>query len=192
MKKKGYYGLGAIIGLYIVVVVLFLASPSPEYFDYNFFVRFFALTGFYFLCVSVIMTPFVREIYQIFGKPFQSFHHIFGAVGLAGATLHPVIFAIEVSDISVFLPDFSEWIVFWELAGRPAFFVIYIAVIAALLRRKMQKYWRGLHSLMYLAIIFIFFHGYLIGSDFENIGVLIIFTVLFVASMIAPIYKRYR
>jgi len=192
LKKEGKYALAGIIGLYILVVVLFLSSPTPEYFDHNFFVRFFALTGFYFLSVSVLLTPFVREIYQLFGKPFQSIHHYFGAIGLAGATLHPVIFAVEESDLSVFVPDFSEWIVFWELAGRPAFFVIYIAVVGAFLRSKMRKYWRSLHSLMYLALIFIFFHGYLIGTDFDNLGVLIIFTVLFIASMIVPFYKRYQ
>ncbi|MFW5898405.1 MAG: hypothetical protein ACOCT7_00960 [Candidatus Saliniplasma sp.] len=192
MKKEAKYALAGIIGLYIFVIVLFLSSPSLEYFDLNFFVRFFALTGFYFLAISVLMTPFVREIYQIFGKPFQSLHHIFGALGLAGATMHPVVFAIQLNDISVFVPDISGWVAFWELAGRPAFFVIYIALLGAFLRRKIEDYWRSLHSLMYLAMVFIFFHGYLIGNDFENLGVLIIFTLLFAASMTAPIYKRYR
>jgi len=192
VKKEAMYGLTGILGLYILVVVLFLFSPDLEYFDHNFFVRFFALTGFYFLSISVLLTPFVREIYQMFGKPFQSLHHIFGALGLAGATIHPVVFAVEASDISVFIPDISGWTVFWELAGRPAFFIIYIAVTSAFFRRKLGKHWRSLHSLMYVALVFIFFHGYLIGTDFENLGVLIIFTVLFAASMAAPFYKRYR
>jgi len=192
VKKEAKYALSGIIGLYILVIVLFLSSPDLEFFDLNFFVRFFALTGFYFLAISVLLTPFVREVYQIFGKPFQSLHHIFGALGLAGATIHPVVFAIQVSDISVFLPDVSGWRVFWELAGRPAFFVIYIAVLGAFLRRKIEEYWRSVHSLMYLALVFIFFHGYLIGTDFKNLGILIIFTLLFIASMAAPFYKRYR
>jgi len=192
VKKEGMYALIGIIGLYILVMVLFLSSSSLEYFGHNFFVRLFALTGFYFLSVSVLLTPFVREIYQIFGKPFQFLHHIFGALGLAGATIHPVVFAVEVSNISVFIPDLSGWTIFWELAGRPAFFIIYIAVISAFFRRKVGKHWRSLHSLMYLALVFIFFHGYLIGTDFENLGVLVIFTVLFAASMAAPFYKRYR
>ena len=192
MKKEAKYALSGIIGLYILVIVLFLSSLDLEFFDLNFFVRFFALTGFYFLAISVLLTPFVREVYQIFGKPFQSLHHIFGALGLAGATIHPVVFAIQVSDISVFLPDVSGWRVFWELAGRPAFFVIYIAVLGAFLRRKIEEYWRSVHSLMYLALVFIFFHGYLIGTDFKNLGILIIFTLLFAACMAAPFYKRYR
>jgi len=192
MKKEAKYALSGIIGLYILVIVLFLSSPDLEFFDLNFFVRFFALTGFYFLAISVLLTPFVREVYQIFGKPFQSLHHIFGALGLAGATIHPVVFAVEASDISVFVPDVSGWRVFWELAGRPAFFVIYIAVLGAFLRRKIKEYWRSVHSLMYLALVFIFFHGYLIGTDFKNLGILIIFTLLFAACMAAPFYKRYR
>ncbi|MFW6041178.1 MAG: hypothetical protein ACOC85_05020 [Thermoplasmatota archaeon] len=192
VKKEGMYALIGIIGLYILVIVLFLSSTSLEYFEYNFFIRFFALTGFYFLAISVLLTPFVREVYQVFGKPFQSIHHSFGALGLAGATIHPLVYAVQVSDISVFVPDFSGWTVFWELAGRPAFFIIYIALIGAFFRRNIGKYWRSLHSLMYLALVFIFVHGYLIGTDFDNLGVMIIFTGLFAASMVAPFYKRYN
>ncbi len=188
VTKKGYGFLGVILGLYAAIIILFLTIPSPN--TYNFLVRFFALTGFYCIAIATLMTPFVKEIYKEFGKPFMKIHHIFAAIGITGATLHPVIFAIQVSDIAVFLPDISSWIAFWELAGRPAFILVYIAVGAAILQRKIPKYWRAIHSMIYVVLIFVYFHAYLIGTDFDNLGILIIFTILFVASMGAFVFKR--
>ncbi len=190
MDKKGYYAVGGIVGLYIVIIALFLTNPSSDY--YEFFVRFFALTGLYALSIATLMTPFLKEIYQMFGKPFLKVHHAFAAVGLAGATLHPVVFALEVSDWTVFKPDTSSWLAFWELAGRPALILIYIAVVAALIRTKMNKYWRALHSLMYVVLFFVLVHGILIGTDFENTGILVIYILLFLGSMIGFVYKRYQ
>ncbi|MEF8835053.1 MAG: hypothetical protein V5A76_02755 [Candidatus Thermoplasmatota archaeon] len=92
ISRKGYYALGGIIGLYIVILVLFLMTSSPNY--YNFFIRFFALTGFYMLAIAALLTPFMKEIYQEFGRSFQDIHHIFASIGLVSATLHPVIFSI--------------------------------------------------------------------------------------------------
>jgi len=190
ISRKGYYVLGAIIALYIVILILFLTMPRPDY--YNFFVRFFALTGFYMLAIAALLTPFMREIYQEFGMSFQKVHHIFAAIGLATATLHPIIFAIEVSDITVFIPDISSWYAFWLLGGRQALILIYIATIAAFIRGKIPKYWKSIHALMYLVLLFALVHGYLIGTDFENIGIQIIFTALFLASLGALIYKRIK
>jgi len=190
ITRKGYYALGAIIALYIVILVLFLMVSISL--DYNFFVRFFALTGFYMLAIAALLTPFMRQVYQEFGKSFQDVHHIFAAIGLATATLHPIIFAIEVSDITVFIPDLSSWYAFWSLGGRQALILIYIATIAAFIRGKIPKYWKSIHALMYLVLLFALVHGYLIGTDFENIGIQIIFTALFLASLGALIYKRIK
>ncbi len=188
ISRKGYYALGGIVGLYIVVLVFFLMIPSPSY--YNFLIRFFALTGFYTLAIAALLTPFMKQIYQEFGRAFQDIHHIFAAVGLASATLHPVIFAIQVSDLSVFLPDLSSWYAFWLFGGRQALILIYVATLAALMRRKIPKYWKSIHLLMYLVLLFVLVHGFLIGTDFRNFGIQIIFTSLFVAALGALIYNR--
>ncbi|MFP4050797.1 MAG: hypothetical protein ACLFVB_03560, partial [Thermoplasmata archaeon] len=138
------------------------------------------------------MTPFLKDIYQTFGKPFLTIHHAFAAVGLAGATLHPVVFALDVGDPAVFIPDTSSWLAFWELAGRPALILIYVAVIAVLIKSKMKKYWRAVHSLMYVVLFFVLVHGILIGTDFENIGILVIYNLLFVGVVVGFVYKRYQ
>lgn len=188
MTRKGYYAIGAIILVYLVIIALFLTTPSPNL--YNFTIRFFALTGFYLLAIAALLTPFMRQVYQEFGKSFQKIHHLFAALGLATATLHPVIFAIRVGDITVFLPDISSWYAFWLLGGRQALILIYIATIAAVVRDKIPKYWKSIHILMYLVLFFALVHGFMIGTDFTHIGIQIIFTALFVASLGALVYNR--
>ncbi len=188
ITKKGYYAISGIASLYAVVIILFLMTPSPNI--YNYLLRFFALTGFFGITIAATMTPFMKEIYQEFGKPFIKIHHLFASIGIAGATLHPIVLAIQIADLTVFIPAFSTWYQFWFLAGRPALILIYIAVVTVLLRNKIPKYWRAFHSLMYVVIVFVYVHAYLGGSDFDNIGILIIFTLLFIASMGAFFYKR--
>ena len=81
---------------------------------------------------------------------------------------------------------------FWRLAGRPAFILIYVAVFAALLRTKAPKYWRAFHALMYVVLLFGIVHANLIGYDFKNLGVMLIFNALLVASLAGLAFKRYR
>jgi DMSO/TMAO reductase YedYZ heme-binding membrane subunit len=107
-------------------------------------------------------------------------------------TLHPVIFAISKMDISVFIPDFSSWISFWELAGRPALILIYVATIAAILRKRIQKYWRVFHVLNYIALLFVYIHGVLIGTDFQNLGILILSSAMLIFSFSSFALKRYQ
>ncbi len=188
ITKKGYYILGGMIGLYIVIVALFLSIGWTDMYDFT--IRFFALTGLYMLSIAVLSTPFKIEIYQELGRSFQDIHHLFGAIGLATGTLHPVIFAIEQSDIMVFVPDVSSLYDFMLLGGRQALMILYVALVAVFVRAKIPKYWRSIHALMYIVLFFALVHGYLIGTDFENIGITMIFTALFIASLGALVYKR--
>ena len=95
-------------------------------------------------------------------------------------------------DITVFIPDFSSWYGFWSLGGRLALILIYIAIVGALLRKKTTKYWRIIHALNYVALLLAYIHGVLIGTDFQNIGILIIFTCMIILSFGTLIFKRYK
>ena len=77
-------------------------------------------------------------------------------------------------------------------AGRPAFIILYIALFAAVLRTKTPKYWRPFHALMYVVLLFGIVHANLIGDDFENLGIMIIFNALFLMSIASFALKRYR
>ena len=104
--------------------------------------------------VATLITPFLKEITQAFGKPFLRIHHAFSILGIVFITLHPVFNAIQRLSLSVFVPRFDSWITFWRLAGRSAFLILYIALFAALLRVKAPKYWRPFHALMYIVLLF--------------------------------------
>ncbi|MEJ5327653.1 MAG: ferric reductase-like transmembrane domain-containing protein [Candidatus Bathyarchaeia archaeon] len=191
LKREGVIFLLGIAALAAVVAVLFLASATNAE-PVRLVVRFFGLYGYLFLSVATLITPFLKEVTQTFGKPFLKVHHSFSIMGIVFITLHPVFNAIERLSLSVFIPNFSSWDTFWRLAGRPAFILFYIAVFAAVLRAKAPKYWRTFHALMYVVLLFGIVHANLIGTDFENFGVMLIYNALFAAALAAFALKRYR
>ncbi len=189
LKKQAIFIIVATVGLYILILIFFLLTPFTD--AYSFIIRFGALFGFTSMFVATMMTPFVVQLYKIFGKPFVKIHHIYSIAGLVLITLHPIAFAIFRSDITVFLPDFSSWYGFWSLGGRLALILIYLAVLGALLRKKIIKSWRIIHILNYVALFLAYVHGVLIGTDFQNIGIFIIFTLMIILSFGVLIIKRY-
>jgi predicted ferric reductase len=191
LKREGIVFLLGIAVLAVIIALLFLSSVGEEELA-HLAVRFFGLYGYLFLSVATLITPFLREVTQAFGKPFLKVHHSFAILGIVFITLHPVFNAIEFLSLSVFVPRFDSWNIFWLLAGRPAFIILYVAVLAAILRTKAPKYWRAFHALMYVVLFFGIVHANLIGDDFQNLGITIVFNALFVASLVSFALKRYR
>lgn len=173
---------------YIIILSLFSVGDNPIFY----FIRLFALIGLLSMSIAAIMTPFAVELYKLYGKSFIKLHHLFSLTGLIFITLHPVFLAVYSANPFVFLPDFSSWLAFWELAGRPALILIYVAILAALLRKVYQKSWKLVHALVYIALIFGIVHGTLIGTNFSNPLVLVFFYVLFAITIFSFIYKRYK
>jgi len=189
LKKQALYIIIATLCLYILILILFLSTPFPNV--YNFIIRFGAIFGFTSMFIATMMTPFAVQLYKIFGKPFIKIHHIYSITGLVLISLHPISFAISVMDITVFVPVFDTWLAFWQLAGRLAIYLIYIAILGALVRNKFKKNWRILHALNYVALFLAYIHGVLIGTDFQKIGILITFTTMIILSFGVLAYKRY-
>jgi DMSO/TMAO reductase YedYZ heme-binding membrane subunit len=195
LKRAGIVMLLGIIALAVIIAVLVLPEALPEAFEgepAHVLVRLFGLYGFLFLGVATLITPFLKEITQAFGKPFLRIHHAFSVLGIIFITLHPVFNAIQRLSLSVFVPHFDSWKRFWMFAGSPAFIILYIAFLAAFLRAKAPKYWRPFHALMYIVLLFGIVHANLIGDDFANVGIMIIFDGLFAASIAGLVLKRFR
>jgi len=188
LNRKGFVVLLGIVALVIIISALALSLPYDN--SIEMVVRLFALYGYLTLSIAAMTTPFLKEIPKIFGKTFIKVHHIFAIVGTVSATVHPVAYAIQTLDPTVFLPSLRSWYMFWALAGRPALIVIYIALAAALLRRKIQTYWRPIHALMYVVLLFGIVHANLGGTDFQNPVINTLFNVLFAASIAAFALKR--
>jgi len=195
LKKAGVLAILGVVLLALVITLLFLPHALPEIAEgeaAHVLTRLFGLFGFLFLSVTTLTTPFLQEVTMAFGKPFLRIHHAFSAFGIAFITLHPVFNAVDRLSLSVFLPRFDSWELFWTFAGRPAFIILYVGVAAALLRRTAPKYWRFFHALTYIVLLFGIVHANLLGEDFASLGIMLIFNALFLSSLASFTYKRYK
>jgi predicted ferric reductase len=189
-KKSGYIILTLVGLLFVWVLFLYFLTPIESILEY--FIRLGVLLGYTCLFLATFTTPFMKELFRLYGKPFIKIHHYFSITGIILITLHPIAFAIEMGNIGVFVPRFDSWIKFWELAGRPALYLIYIAVLAVIIKKSLsQKLWRILHGFNYVALFFGYIHGVLIGSDFKNPAILITFTLMIILTGVVFCYKRF-
>jgi DMSO/TMAO reductase YedYZ heme-binding membrane subunit len=191
LKKGGYILLSftVLLALAISLIAYFYLYSTP----FNLSLRLLALNGFLLLSVATILVPFLKETVSLFGASFLKIHHSFAAVGLALITLHPVVLSIQIMNLSVFIPSTSSLELFLANGGRPSLIIVYIAVVAALLRRSIPKYWRLFHVLIYLALFFGIVHANLVGTDvygFDNLPIAIIYNVMFGAVLVAFGLKR--
>ncbi|MGM0771325.1 MAG: ferric reductase [Halobacteriota archaeon] len=125
------------------------------------------LFAYMFIFLAILSSEYMMQMMKIFGKGFINVHHLLARIGMSLMFIHPIAFAFEEKSISVFLPVFYPLKDFLELAGRPAFYLIIIAVLAGVYRKHIIKKWKNFHYLNYLAFIMIFIHAWLIGTDLE-------------------------
>jgi hypothetical protein len=172
--------------LFLVLIANSLKFPYEDIYNYG--LRITALIGFSSLFISVIFSGFFEE-FDKKGKKDLLYHHIFAIIGLILITLHPFLLVINKSDFTVFLPRFDSWLIFWELAGRPALILLYIGFLSGILFRFYNSSYRIFHVVVYISLIFGFIHGYLIGTDFQNPFVTIVFFIL-ILIMIYILFKN--
>lgn len=190
VTRNGYLFLGSVAILLIISGAVVAADPSPSPFTSG--IRFAGLAGFVLLAAAAIMTPWSREIYRNFGTSFVPFHHLFSLAGLILITLHPVLLAIRLMTVSVFVPRLVPFQSFLIYAGRPSLLLIYIAIAAILLRHSIPVYWRVFHGLVWIALILGIIHGSLIGTDMKNPAVFILFNGLAAVAVGAFVLKRWK
>ena len=190
MELNRYHILTAITLLYLFALANILLLGVADVLLAT--IRIGALFGFISMFLATMTSNYLREVRQIFGRPFLKVHHWFAILGLFFITLHPVSFAILVADPLVFIPDFSSWYAFWSLAGRPALYIAYFAVLVALLRRRIGNYWRFFHALIYVVLTFAYIHGLLIGGNFANPIVALLFLAMLLLSFAVGVSKLMR
>ncbi len=188
LTRAGWILSALIMALYAGVTAVVLTDPPSD--PLLLLVRLFALWGFLALGIAAILTAFLRDIRRVFGRPFLAVHHTFAAFGILFPTLHPVAFALLTADPAVFIPVFDSWTAFWALAGRPALYILYIALAGVLFRQTIRQYWRWVHGLMYVVLFLAVVHGNLIGTDFQNPVIFIIFNGLFAVVIAVFIVRR--
>jgi len=127
-ERRGRYLKVGIAALYIGVI---LWSLTVSFFGpFSWLLRVSGLVGMLSLSLAALMTPFIAQIRAHFGASFLQVHHLFAALGLILATLHPIILALQTLDPGVFLPSFATLDIFLALGGRMALILMYIALAA--------------------------------------------------------------
>ena len=174
--------------VYLVPIIIIFINGFDHFFQ--FFRRITGLAGIASLFIAILLSLLVRQSRQIFGVTYIKVHHFFSITGLLFISLHPIIMAIDFGTSRIFIPNFSSWNAFLVNAGRPALYLIYIATIAAILRRNIAKYWRYIHSLLYIAFILGAIHGILSGSDLRNTVLYVLYIVMITTVMVIFLYKR--
>ena len=190
LTRTGAVAVGAIVVVFLAVAAVVAGLPTPT--PVTLGIRIAALWGLLAMGIAALMTPFLAEVRRVFGSPFLRVHHVFAAFGLAAITLHPVLVAVRSSSLLVFLPVFPFLERYAPNAGRIALPLIYIAVVAALLKTRFSE-WRYFHLILYLALLLGLLHG-VVFSDwfFGNLFLNVLYLGLGAAIVGAFVAKRWQ
>jgi DMSO/TMAO reductase YedYZ heme-binding membrane subunit len=158
-------------GLVALVLVAVSIAVQPFGTLLDWVIRATAILGYLAVFVTAVTSAYMRELFQLLGRPFIKVHHVYSVAGLILITLHPLAVALQSSSLLVFLPDFSSLYQFFSLGGRPAWYLIGVASLAALYRAALGQRWRLVHYLNYVAFLLATVHAILIGTDFVSLAV---------------------
>ncbi len=168
-RRRGLLYLTFVGGTSVLLVVALMAL-QPVGTPLSWGIRATALLGYLAVFLTAVSSAYMRELFELLGCPFIRVHHILSVAGLVLITLHPLGVAMRSWDLRVFLPDFSSVSAFLKLGGRPAWYLIGIASLAALFRTMIRQRWRSLHLLNYVAFLLATAHAVMIGTDFVSAG----------------------
>ena len=191
-RKTEYFALAGLVAL---VLVSGLISLQPYGSPINWITRGAALLGYLAIFLAIVSSTYLRQLVRFFGRPFVQVHHILSVTGLILITLHPLSVAWSSMSLGVLLPRFDSWRVFLQLGGRPAWYLIAAAALAAALRGVIGQRWRAIHLLNYAAFLLGTVHAILIGTDFQQPvikAVAIIMAIVVVATLIQKRLQRGR
>ncbi len=190
VTRTGWLVITGIVVFFAIPVAVVATNPSISPLTSG--IRIAGLTGFVALAGAMIMTPFLPEIYRNFGRPFLRIHHLFAVAGIILVTLHPVLLAIRLMTVAVFLPAFGSLYEFFALGGRLALILMYGALAGVFIRAAIPAWWRVLHALMWVVLVLALLHGMLIGTDFREPIIGALFTTLTIAALGAFFAKRIK
>jgi len=189
MKKGRLEYLGVLMLIVAAVVVaLQLLQPSAQ--PISWVIRTAALMGYFCIFGAIVTSAYLRQMIRWFGRPFLKVHHILSIAGLVLATVHPLAIAWQALSLRVFIPAVDSWYRFFALGGRPAWYLLGIGALVAVLRGVIGKNWRLLHTLNYLAFWLATVHGILIGTSVQNWAMRLVFGAMALGVLAVFVQKR--
>lgn len=187
-SRVWYVILGGLVLLGVVALLVGLPEGVPIL---SRLIQAAALVGYTCIFLAIVSSAFTRELVRAFGRPFVRVHHWVSITGEAMVWAHPLLVALEAGSLAVFIPSFASWRLFWSLGGRVAWYLIGVAVMAALLRKVIGRNWRRVHWLNYVAFILATPHALLIGSTFSRNPWLRVFPVLMLIIVLGVFVRRH-
>ncbi len=177
-------GLVLWVGYILSVLVRFPGSVEGT------IMRAAALFGFTALFLTIVSSEYVRTMRKLFGRPYMRVHHALALTGLVLIVVHPLMYAVRTGTLSVFVPVFTPLRSFLAWASRPALYLIVLAVVAAVARKRLKSTWQFVHWLNYLAFVMVFTHASMLGSDLALAPMRVVMTAMAVVVLAILVHKR--
>jgi hypothetical protein len=158
--------------------------------DINVLIRLAALLGGFLILAAAITSAFSLRLARRIKKPFTAVHHPLSIAGTALIVIHTLLVAWQLKSPRILLPNFNSWHSFWGLAGCPALILFAIGILAAISIRRIPRFWRSGHWLIYPAMLMAGIHGLRTGKDLRHPLLAIVMGTLLFLSIAVFFYKR--
>ncbi len=179
------------LGLVVVVAIgAFVVSRSPFMRPVDWAVRLPALVGYLAVFAAAVTSAYLRQMVRWFGRPFLTVHHYLAIAGLVLLTLHPLAAALRAQSASLFVPDLSSALEFVRWGGRPAWYLLLAAAVAAVYRSRLGRRWRWLHGLTYVAFWLGTAHAIMLGADVQAPVPRVLAVLLVLIMLVVLVMKR--
>jgi DMSO/TMAO reductase YedYZ heme-binding membrane subunit len=191
-RKSNPHGIWYLVwtGIFAAALVIGLVSLRPIGSLLNRSIRAVALLGYLTVFVTIVSAPYMRQVYRLFGRSFVKVHHILSVSGLILLTVHPIGAAIQYASLAVWVPRFGSLAAFFQWGGAPAWYLLGLGALAAVLRKPIGQNWRLVHMLNYVAFMLASIHALQLGAEFQWPGAVVLVVVLILAATAAFIQKR--
>ena len=186
-RNTWLFGVVGVVLLVLVAIVVWLGPGGPALYR---FIRVAALLGYSTVFLSILSSAYLRELVQLFGRPFIRVHHVISVTGLIVITAHPIAVAWQSGTLAVFVPKVSSLAGFLDWGGSVAWYLIGLAAVAALVRKSLKRSWRIIHYVNYLAFVLATVHAIRLGADVQQTYLMIITIVMALAVVAVFAQKR--
>ena len=158
----------------------------------NILIRITGIAGALCLILALVSSAFVKQIFKATHHPFKQIHHLLAISGAVLITLHPLLLAWQMKTLKFFIPVINSWPEFLSWGGRVGIILIYLAILAAVIMKKIPAFWRQFHWLMYPGLLLGGIHALRLGQDITSLVAKSLTWGLLGLIVIVFIYKRLR
>ncbi|MBN1135167.1 MAG: hypothetical protein JXM73_01185 [Anaerolineae bacterium] len=186
--RPAWYAAWTAFGILLVASALVVLRTEGTLMRW--IVRDLALLGYIVVFIAIVSSYYKREIMTIFGRGFVDAHHILTVTGAVLLTLHPIGVALDEMNLAVFIPALWPLYDLLRYGGRLAWYILAVAALSAVWRKKIGRRWRAVHDFNYLAFTLGTVHANLLGHNFRDLPVRLVSIAML--TIVAVLFVRQR